>query len=993
MRARPLLIVCLLASPALAVRPPEGAPLGLAFPNTAEGPVVHRPDPVADAALLGSAPWQTFTQGEGRGWTARATSSLTPLRAYGPPIAVGQPRTASEADATLAPFLTRHAELLGLGGATVQLRGFHRADGPTGPQGDTYVDYTVYRDGLPVLGAELTFRLRGGSLVLFGAATFPNAPVVGALTLSADQALAAARRHGPAPLAAHRDRSATPYLVPWRHHGKLTLRPVWQVRSTTQTPVGRWSTLIDATTGELLDFHNDVRFFDGQLSAEHDVRIADGTFDTAALAFATLTASDGTEVLTDATGAFSLPDTGEPFTLTLDGPRVRMNDDLGDVQPALTDAFATLTAADFSERQAALTTWHWLQRAQDHAALLDPENDWVTSRVTATVNVDDVCNAYFDGEVHFFRSGSGCNNTGRLADVIAHEWGHGFHAYGIEVGEFDGSLGEGAADTFAFLLSDDPRIAPNFFTSSGAELRNVDNNTRFPDDFRAGEVYVHSNGLIFGASMWDTREALRASVGEPDASLTLGRIFARMLRAGPSIPTAYEEALFADDDDNDLSNGTPHQCELVAGFGAHGLGPAGGQGLRPTVTPLADALPDTPVDLTVRLESPAPDCFAIDTAEAVVHYAVGDGPWQTTPLAIDGADATGAIPGQPLGAVVTWWVELTDAAGTTYADPPGGEIRPHTYVVGELLEIACADLEADNGGFLHELVDGTVTEGADDWQRGEPLGLSGDPVGAFSGEHVWGNDLGGDDYNGAYQDGKTNRLYSQAYDTLHYQGVLLQYRRWLTVEDGVFDQATIFADDVEVWTNYATSTERGTAHHLDDAWALHSVPLRGEGDDGSVTVAWQIASDQGLYFGGWNLDDICLYAPATPDNRLGIGDLRATTADGDLTLTFTHPRHAPVTEVVVVHKRSGLPTGPTDGEVVERFTNPEPGSPATVTLKQRPGGYAVYGTDGTDWLSWTRIGRNAVEVDGKGCGCDTPGGGSWVLVGLIGLVGRRRRTS
>ena len=67
------------------------------------------------------------------------------------------------------------------------------------------------------------------------------------------------------------------------------------------------------------------------------------------------------------------------------------------------------------------------------------------------VNLDDVCNAYYDGTLNFFLSGRDCNNTGRIADVSYHEWGHGFHYYNLLSGDYDGAISEGLSDTIAFL--------------------------------------------------------------------------------------------------------------------------------------------------------------------------------------------------------------------------------------------------------------------------------------------------------------------------------------------------------------------------------------------------------------------------------------------------------------------------------------------------------------------------------------------------------------
>uniref|UniRef100_UPI00325FA66F hypothetical protein n=1 Tax=Sphingomonas sp. TaxID=28214 RepID=UPI00325FA66F len=42
------------------------------------------------------------------------------------------------------------------------------------------------------------------------------------------------------------------------------------------------------------------------------------------------------------------------------------------------------------------------------------------------VNINQTCNAVWNGSaVNFYKSGGGCNNTGEIAGVFLHEWGHG----------------------------------------------------------------------------------------------------------------------------------------------------------------------------------------------------------------------------------------------------------------------------------------------------------------------------------------------------------------------------------------------------------------------------------------------------------------------------------------------------------------------------------------------------------------------------------------
>ena len=81
--------------------------------------------------------------------------------------------------------------------------------------------------------------------------------------------------------------------------------------------------------------------------------------------------------------------------------------------------------------------------------------------------MSETCNAYFDGTLNFYQAGGGCNNTGRIADVSYHEWGHGFHYYNLVSGEFDGAISEGIGDSVAVLNTGDYVISPYFFTSGG----------------------------------------------------------------------------------------------------------------------------------------------------------------------------------------------------------------------------------------------------------------------------------------------------------------------------------------------------------------------------------------------------------------------------------------------------------------------------------------------------------------------------------------------
>jgi MYXO-CTERM domain-containing protein len=169
--------------------------------------------------------------------------------------------------------------------------------------------------------------------------------------------------------------------------------------------------------------------------------------------------------------------------------------------------------------------------------------------------------------------------------------------------------------------------------------------------------------------------------------------------------------------------------------------------------------------------------------------------------------------------------------------------------------------------------------------------------------------------------------------------------------------------------------------------------------------------------GGWTRDDVCVYAPATADNRLGVDDFVATDRGGPIGLTWTNPKYGPVQEVVVVKRADRFPAGHDDGQVVVDLTGPEVGQAVDVEDPNADGSsgyYAVYGFDGAEWSSYTIDGMNADyaapngggtattptgpadtvplgEDEPGGCGCAaSPAAAGWLWAPLALLALRRR---
>ena len=271
--------------------------------------------------------------------------------------------------------------------------------------------------------------------------------------------------------------------------------------------------------------------------------------------------------------------------------------------------------------------------------------------------------------------------------------------------------------------------------------------------------------------------------------------------------------------------------------------------------------------------------------------------------------------------------------------------------------------------------------------------------------------------------------------SVHGPMLLVSQQRWLTVEDGRYDTATWLVNGARVWSNPATSA--GSAAHLDLDWVNQDVEAASlVAEDGTISMAWTLGSDQGLEFGGWALDDVCIYDLDDVPGHYRVHDLVATDTEPQVTLTWSQPWIAPLTETVLLRRWDAPPTGPEDGVVLDRDTAPTPGAARSVVdpevLQGQTAWYAVFAANDTYYLDGV-IGEN---VDGGGvpappppdtggdtgvvdtdptdpgptdstpadtpkpgtesptaCGCATPapGGAPWVALAVASILHRRRR--
>jgi len=170
-------------------------------------------------------------------------------------------------------------------------------------------------------------------------------------------------------------------------------------------------------------------------------------------------------------------------------------------------------------------------------------------------------NAFSDGtNIYLFAAGDVYESTAVLSDVVYHEYTHSVvgHVYTTDLpyeGE-SGALNEGWADYFACTVNNNSIVGEGFYVSSGAGLRNLNNTCRYPDDI-AGEV--HDDSQIISGAMWDLREILGAELAD--------ELVLRGMKLEPQDFQEYlEDILIVDDDNADLSDGTPHINAISKAF-------------------------------------------------------------------------------------------------------------------------------------------------------------------------------------------------------------------------------------------------------------------------------------------------------------------------------------------------------------------------------------------------------------------------------------------
>jgi hypothetical protein len=258
---------------------------------------------------------------------------------------------------------------------------------------------------------------------------------------------------------------------------------------------------------------------------------------------------------------------------------------------------------------------------------------WLQYTLTSNMNLNLTCNAFYqpaDGTVNFYRSGGGCRNTGEIAAVFDHEWGHA-----MDDNDSAGALSnssEGYADIAAIYRLEASCVGHGFFQTVNDGCGTTADGTGFnTDEALTGASYcatdcsgvrdtdyakhnpatpatplgfvcgqcttgtgpcgrqVHCSAAPVRQSAWDfvARDLAGApfSLDSESAFIVGNRTFYQGsgnvgswhsctcggTANGCGATNGYMQWITADDDNGNLNDGTPHMTAIFNAFNRHGI--------------------------------------------------------------------------------------------------------------------------------------------------------------------------------------------------------------------------------------------------------------------------------------------------------------------------------------------------------------------------------------------------------------------------------------
>ncbi|MFL6203696.1 MAG: hypothetical protein ACJ76J_31390 [Thermoanaerobaculia bacterium] len=561
-----------------------------------------------------------IAEGEGIPWIPGRGNSLA-ARAKSPGL--------SDMETIARGFLPRVAAMLGVNPNSLVLN-----QGRSGNPADYlwFLDFDmVDKSGAVIEGARVVLRVNHGNLIQFGTENLPARNAVAPQAkLKREEALAAVAGYigGFGGADSFLDGGSL-HLIPVAEidnnfgegfaFGKgRGITPTWQFVFHRDGVMGTWRARVDAATGEVLELA-DINDYAQATGGTYLNSPTTGAEVVRPMPFTNLS----TGGFSNSAGLYNF--TGAAITSTLAGQFVRITDTCGAISKSSDAsgnlAFGTSTGTDCTtpgsggagNTHASREQFYHVNRIKEVGRGWLPGNTWLTQQLTVNVNLNQTCNAYWNGStLNFFRSGGGCRNTGELAGVSLHEYAHGLDQNDGTGTAPEGGTGEAYADITAAIALHTSCIGPGFLSSncggygdactSCTGVRDIDwakrvsntpatvsNFTQVRCSAGSGPCgkEVHCESYVPSQAVWDFANRDLPTPGSGAAWSILDRLWylsrststrsftcttgTTFTSNGCSAGNWWKTMRAVDDDDGNLANGTPHGGALFAAFNRHGI--------------------------------------------------------------------------------------------------------------------------------------------------------------------------------------------------------------------------------------------------------------------------------------------------------------------------------------------------------------------------------------------------------------------------------------
>ena len=600
--------------------------------------------------------WANFTS-RYPGWLGfwdEETQSLR--RAYGNGIQLGNVSSDEELDHSIREFVRKNSSALRIAPECLELLSVNRVLGKI---------FAIYREtyrGIPVWLGRLDFDLSNdGKLVLISLQTHPNLSVDINPGISEDE------------LADYLPKweeisSAEPVIFP-EDRGHLA----WWVRTGSKR-----SYILDAHTGEILLTYRETPTCYGEVTGNIHPEYMTDTPMVLPLPFVYINLDSEMDTA-DVNGRYS-------NELSPGWVWVQAKGLFCDVQPFEAEPIAVIDEVtgdevnlfweDVSDESGA---YLHINLIHNYYKMLDADFCALDYEVPVVVRDEEPpCpdNAFWDGYgVHLGAGGDIFNNFAFFSDVIYHEYTHGvthniYPSSELPYTGQPGAIDEALSDYFACTMTDDPLIGEGGLYrigDPGIYMRSLDNDLVFPDDW---EGEVHADSRMISSAFWEIRESLGA--GYTDTLVHFARY---------GYPNRFDDyaytILVLDDDDGDLSNGSPHFSQIYSAFQRHGIGHFD---IVIVHTGYHDTEDDiNPYPITAEITS----TFPLDMDTTGIYFSTGE-EYSFIPITeVEPHIYIGYIPAQPYGTIVSYYIFAKDTMNVEASLPEGAPEELFSFRVGE----------------------------------------------------------------------------------------------------------------------------------------------------------------------------------------------------------------------------------------------------------------------------------------------------------------------